>query len=326
MKIKADFKKIYLEQGKTQYQEGNYSEAIDLFDKAMQLGIKPQECCPELDDSHYILARCCCKNNNWKIAKRHISKALQYNPSSVLYQRLTLILDENIKDPQASMELYLNKYGTSYNMKSRLQTLLEYAENRGSLIEVEDFDPHRFSPLILKTYCVGAYRSAYDKDSGNLISVAIRRAKKEDSNKTLLLFGKVMVEYLLLRTSLADCLDLVIPVPADSSRRIERGYHIVEDMKVPFERVIALPVFEDIVEKIKDTPPVRGYSKNVRAKILSGAFRLINPTIIKNRNVLIIDEVLTYGTTICEVARTIKEGNPKGIYALVFSKSERSKG
>ena len=324
MKIEANFKKIYLEQGKAQYQKGNYNEAIDCFDKARELGAKSQECCPELGDSYYMLARRCCKNKNWKIAKKYISKALLYNPDSVLYQRLTSILDKNIKDPQASMGLYLDQYGTSCHMKDQRQTLLDNAENRGSLAEAENFDSDRFSPLILKTYCVGAYRPAYDKDC-NLFSRAIRHIKREGSGEISPLFGKVMVEYLLLRTSLANCLDLVIPVPADSSRRTERGYHIVEDMKAPFERVLALPVFQNIVEKIKDTPSLRGNSKYDRAKILSGVFRLINPTVIRNRNILIIDEVLTYGTTICEVAKTVKEGNPKRIYALVLLKTERSK-
>lgn len=325
MKIKGDLKKFYLDLGKNRYQKGNYAEAIEGFEKAIQKGVKPKECCPELDDSYYKLARRCCKNEYWEAAKRYISKAIIYNPHSVLYQKLTKILDKNIKDPQASMNLYLNKYGSYHSIRDKLQTLLDYAKIKGSLIDVKDFDKYRFSPLILETYCVCAYRPAYDRDAGNPISRAIRYIKKKGSDKISPYLGKVMVEYLLKETTLVDCLDLVIPAPADPSRRIERGYHIVDHMKEPFERVLALPVFKDIVEKIKSTPSLRGYSKRERAIILSGAFRSINPTIIRNRNVLIIDEVLTYGTTICEVAKTIKEANPKGIYALVLSKTERSK-
>lgn len=323
--MEADFKNIYLKQGKAKYQKGDYIEAIKCFDETMKLGAAPQECCPELDDSYYILTRRYCKERDWKTAKKYISKALQYNPREVLYQRLTSILDKNIKDPLASMDLFLGQYGKSYDAKDRLQALLDYAESRGSLVEVVSFNVNTFAPLISETYCVGAYRPAYDRDSGNLFSQAIRHIKKEGSDKIAPLFGKVMVEYLLLRTSLADILDLVIPVPADLSRRIERGYHIVDDMTKPFERVLALPVFTNIVEKNKDTPSLRGYGKADRAKVLSGAFRLVNPTIIKNRSVLIIDEVLTYGTTICEVAKTIKVGCPKSIFAMALLKTERSR-
>lgn len=325
MKVKGDLKKFYLNLGKNKYQKGNYAEAIEGFEKAMEKGVKSQECCPELDDSYYKLVRQYCKKEYWENAKRYISKALKYNPHSVLYLRLTTILDKNIKDPQASMHLYLNQYGSYYNIKGELQTLLDYAKKRGIVVEPVNFDHDRFSPLIKETYCVGVYRPGYDKDAGNPFSKAIRYIKKEGSDKISPFFGKLMVEYLVFETTLVDCLDLVIPVPADPSRRIDRGYHIVDHMKEPFERVLALPVCKDIVKKIKSTPSLRRYSRKDRAEILSGAFRLINPTIIRNRNVLIIDDVLTYGTTICEVAKTIKEDNPKEIYALVLSKTERSK-
>jgi len=307
VKIGPEFE---LNRGKAEYKGGNFTEAINSFEKAIQLGVKSQDCCPELEDSYYKLARIFCKDASWKPAKKHIAKALQRNPGSLLYQRLSSILDKNIN---------------SSHDRSQLQGNLEHVKQIGSLIELENFNKKLYSPLISETYCVCAYRSGYDEESGNPLSRAIRRMKKEGSEELSPHLGRLMVAYLLSGTPLADFIDLIIPVPADPLRRKERGYHIVEDMSVPFENFLALPVFTNIIEKVKETPSLRGYNKYDREKILSGSFRIVESTLLRNRNILIIDEVLTHGTTIREVAKTIRNSNPKGIYALVFGKTERSK-
>jgi competence protein ComFC len=112
---------------------------------------------------------------------------------------------------------------------------------------------------------------------------------------------------------------VLVPVPLSRERRHTRGYNQAEVLAQELKK-LSPELFEinsKALKKIKDTPSqvsVRDRAK--RLENLRGAFQLTSPADIKNRVVIVIDDVITTGATITEVTKVLKEGAPRMVYAL----------
>ncbi len=102
---------------------------------------------------------------------------------------------------------------------------------------------------------------------------------------------------------------LVVPVPLAHGRRRERGYNQSALLAQAIERRWPdhLSYRDDLVAKIKDTPPqVAMKSERARRANLRGAFQTPRPELLKNRTVLIIDDVVTTGATLDEISQVLR--------------------
>ena len=59
-----------------------------------------------------------------------------------------------------------------------------------------------------------------------------------------------------------------------------------------------------------------------RQQNLSGAFSITNPEMIKNKTILLIDDISTTGSTIFECAKVLKLAGAKEIYATVIARQQ----
>ncbi|MEK7066457.1 MAG: phosphoribosyltransferase family protein [Patescibacteria group bacterium] len=118
---------------------------------------------------------------------------------------------------------------------------------------------------------------------------------------------------------------LLIPAPLSRERLKERGYNQSGIFAKELLKINNSENFElatDILEKIKNTPSqVSIKDRGQRLKNLKGAFRL-NPKTkpkLKNRIVVLIDDVITTGTTMEECAKVLKRGNPRKIIKIALA-------
>ena len=76
----------------------------------------------------------------------------------------------------------------------------------------------------------------------------------------------------------------------------------------------------DILLKTKDTESqVNIKNRKLRMKNLDGVFAVSGAERIKGRDVILLDDVITTGSTIKEAAKTLKEAGAKKIIALAFA-------
>lgn len=113
---------------------------------------------------------------------------------------------------------------------------------------------------------------------------------------------------------------IIIPVPTATSRVRLRSY----DHAVLLARLIAikrqLPWLR-AVTRVSQTRQV-GATRKQRREQLKNAFIVTKPTLIKGRNVLIIDDVTTTGATLETMAQTLKTAGAKQINALTFAQKQ----
>lgn len=99
--------------------------------------------------------------------------------------------------------------------------------------------------------------------------------------------------------------DLIVPVPLHPLRLRERGYNqSMEIARVIGER-LGVPVAADLCERARDTPAQPGLPWKERRENVRGAFSCTRP--LDGKAVAVVDDVMTTGATLGEVAATLKK-------------------
>jgi len=75
------------------------------------------------------------------------------------------------------------------------------------------------------------------------------------------------------------------------------------------------------LERIKPTPSQIALNRKERIKNMKGAFRLKNEEELRGKNILLVDDVYTTGTTVKEASKTIIKARPKEIYVFVLARA-----
>jgi ComF family protein len=111
--------------------------------------------------------------------------------------------------------------------------------------------------------------------------------------------------------------DALIPVPIHKSRQRERGYNQAEELSVEISRLTGIPVYNNIVERVKDTIPQKELNPMERQNNLKKAFNIAQ-NVVKLNKTIIIDDIYTTGSTIDAVAVELRNIGVKEVYFLTL--------
>ncbi len=116
--------------------------------------------------------------------------------------------------------------------------------------------------------------------------------------------------------SLPECL---IPVPLHPTRLRERGFNQAMELARPLSQRLRLPLEPHTVQRHRYTPPQSELSGATRRRNLRGAFQLVAP--ISYQHVALIDDVVTTGSTLNELARVLRRGGVKTIQIWAITRA-----
>ncbi len=100
--------------------------------------------------------------------------------------------------------------------------------------------------------------------------------------------------------------ELIIPVPLHASRVRKRGFNQALELARPLGRRFGCPVDSRIVVRNRPTRPQMELDGRARRKNIRGAFGLTAP--LPARHVAIVDDVVTTGSTVNELAAVLRRG------------------
>lgn len=111
-------------------------------------------------------------------------------------------------------------------------------------------------------------------------------------------------------------IDYIVPVPLHRLRMIERGFNQSEEIAKGISRATGLSIEKNNLRRIRYTEAqvVTG-SKSGREGNLVGAFKAKNPLQFTSKNILLVDDVITTGSTIREAAKALWDSGASNIYA-----------
>ncbi|MFP3982193.1 MAG: ComF family protein [Desulfurivibrionaceae bacterium] len=113
---------------------------------------------------------------------------------------------------------------------------------------------------------------------------------------------------------------LIIPVPLHKKRLRHRGYNqalLLAQALFPLERAKIDPF---VLRRDKDTGPQTSLSGRQRRRNPIGAFRVAEPEKIEGRSILLIDDVLTTGTTVNECARVLSRAGAERVEVFTLAR------
>lgn len=152
----------------------------------------------------------------------------------------------------------------------------------------------RRPPRQESSYC--AYRYAYP------IEHFVRALKYGRSLAHARVLGELLASYLKQRHA-ALWPTCFIPVPLATRRYRERGYNQVIELGRFLERSLAIPMRTDVMVRTRHTIEQAGLSRNERRKNLRRAFAVVKEL---PPHVAILDDVITTGSTVNEIAYTLR--------------------
>ncbi len=110
-------------------------------------------------------------------------------------------------------------------------------------------------------------------------------------------------------------IDIVTYVPLSKKLQKERGFNHLEFV---LRNIFPSYLIREVLVKIKETKLQVHLLAEERKKNLKGAFKLVDD--VKDKNILVFDDILTTGSTMLEVYKEIKKGKPKKIYGYIIGR------
>ncbi|SNZ06747.1 comF family protein [Persephonella hydrogeniphila] len=110
-------------------------------------------------------------------------------------------------------------------------------------------------------------------------------------------------------------IDLITYIPLDRKTYRKRTFNHLEEI---LREIFPSYIIDSVVEKTRETRLQMELNREERLKNLKGAFNLKKD--IKGKKILIFDDIMTTGSTMFEMYKTIKKGNPERIYGYVIAR------
>ena len=159
--------------------------------------------------------------------------------------------------------------------------------------------------------------SPYDGIAEELIKI-LKYNKKEAISGVM---GQLIVERIKEEENYKG-VQVVVPVPLHPTRKRERGFNQAELLAKEIGKRLNIPLISDVLIRIRATPSQTKLSSKKRLENVKDAFSVNEKKLfdIKDKTVLLIDDVFTTGATLNECARTlIKKGGVSEVFGSVFA-------
>jgi len=114
--------------------------------------------------------------------------------------------------------------------------------------------------------------------------------------------------------------DAIVPVPLHPARQRERGFNQAGVLAEWLSTHMAVPL-RPVLQRIRYTTTQTAFDRSERMQNLRGSFRLRKNADVRRLRVLLIDDVLTTGSTLSECARTLKKAGAQSVYAATAARA-----
>jgi ComF family protein len=127
--------------------------------------------------------------------------------------------------------------------------------------------------------------------------------------------GAISDHYRMHHISLPDC---IMPVPLHWRRVQKRGFDQGLEIAKVMARVLQLPL-QATLQRTRNTESQQGLSREQRQHNLDGAFVLRKP--LAYRAVALVDDVLTTGSTVSEIARLLQQSGVESVHVWAIART-----
>jgi ComF family protein len=134
--------------------------------------------------------------------------------------------------------------------------------------------------------------------------------------------GRLMGNDLLLTDRFSN-IDALVPLPLFPAKEKRRGYNQATLLCEGISEIMKTPILNDVVVRVQHTESQTTRGRTERWENMSGKFKLTNPEIMKNKRILLVDDVVTTGATLEACGHELMQapGTSLSIATLCFASS-----
>lgn len=135
------------------------------------------------------------------------------------------------------------------------------------------------------------------------------------------LMGRMAAEE-FMANGFFDGIDAIVPVPLARRRQRSRGYNQSMEIARGVSEITRLPIIRNAVKRKSFTASQTHMNRWQRNENVEDVFMLKNGKGLKDRHILIIDDVVTTGATVISCANELKKGGARmfSVLSLGFTK------
>lgn len=118
----------------------------------------------------------------------------------------------------------------------------------------------------------------------------------------------------LKNVSWISSIDYIVPIPLHRIRERERGFNQAEIIAQTLGKELNIEVVNDNLKRIKNNKPQHTSSSTERYENVKNIFEMKDKNMFNNKNILLVDDIITTCSTIKSCCQVIKENNNTMIY------------
>lgn len=149
----------------------------------------------------------------------------------------------------------------------------------------------------------------------------IRGIKYHNQRELAYYQAKIMYEY-WQKLSVSSEEFIIVPVPLCKERQKKRKYNQMSLVAMEFAKMTGYEINENIIKRIRNTKPQYKLSKKEREKNLKNSFECNKEFYNTNKKLLLMDDILTTGSTMEEMIKTLQNAEIKNLAVFVTSCSK----
>jgi ComF family protein len=202
-------------------------------------------------------------------------------------------------------------------------------------------------PLAADYFCMqcrAPFRNAFPLDEKGLCALCRRGVSGFDAAYSygfyegvlrelihLFKYGKVQTlakplgRYLALALPRDESFDAIVPMPLHWRKRWQRGFNQADLLAHEIARRTHTPV-KNVLRRVRATVAQAGLTNAKRRKNVSGAFRPRGDKALRGQRILLVDDVMTTGSTAAACARALKVAGARQVVLLTLARTDRRIG
>ena len=119
-------------------------------------------------------------------------------------------------------------------------------------------------------------------------------------------------------------IDVVVPMPATVWHRLDRGFNPCDYLGRALARRLGKPYSGRALRRVNSPKRQGGLSEDERRTNVVGTFHVRRPADVAGRTVLVVDDIMTTGSTLSECAAELKRAGAARVWCVTLARSYRT--
>ncbi len=123
----------------------------------------------------------------------------------------------------------------------------------------------------------------------------------------------------LASQSFINEVNIIIPIPLHIKRRWERGFNQAELLAKIISKYFKIEMDSTSLIRVKETLPQMNLTVSQRMDNMSNSMQITNNEQIQSKNILLVDDILTTGSTLRAAATVLKNAGASKVFCICAS-------